>query len=401
MITFWIIAAGMIGVALAFLVPPLLGRGSSRQPPSSEQLNISIHRERLEQLQADLESGALTQERFESSRDELGRSLLEDLAGDRAESGARPARSHWTALVIGMALPLVSVPLYLWLGSSESLSPPVVADTQQQLSVEGMVSGLAERLRSQPNDAEGWLMLARSYQVLERYQESVAAYGRAHELIGDQPQLLVDYAEAAALATGQNQLAGRPTELLDKALALEPDNHKGLWLSGFAALQAGQQTKAISLWERLVGLMESQPEQAQMVREMIARTSAEPGSQADRESAPDAAIQVRVSIDPELGALIDGGETLFIFARAIEGPPMPLAIQRRQARDLPLEVTLDDSMSMMPAFKISGFSTVTVGARISRSGNATPQSGDLQGFATPVEVNREARVELTINERVP
>ena len=405
MTLFWIIAAVMVVVALVLVIPPLLGRHSLRPGSPDESIELANHRERLFELANALEGGEITQEEFNTARGEIGNRLVVELSAPGAREKFTAPAGRLPAFTVAGLVPLAAVALYLWLGSSASLSPQSLTAPGaggETPSVEEMVAGLAERLRDQPDDPQGWLMLARSYSVMERYPQARDAFAKAHELIGDQPRLLVDYAQAIALAQG-NRLTGKPTELLTSALALEPDNQKGLWLAGYAARQNGDDSRAVALWQRLRRQLPTGSEDIAMVDDMIAQTGVTPSTEVttDETAGPaTVSMEVQVTLDPTLASRVNGSETLFIFARAIDGPPMPLAIQRRSAGELPLVVTLDDTMHMLPAFKLSNFPTVSVGARISRTGNATASSGDLQGFVTPVEVADGAVVYLVIEQVV-
>ena len=406
MTLFWIIAAVMVLVALALVIPSLLGR----RPPPDVSPDLANHREQLLELTNALEGGEIDQETFNAAQGEIGNSLVVELSLPAPAATSRVPVGKLPAVAIAGLIPIASVALYLWLGSTESLTPRAVTAapaSQETASVEQMVAGLAERLRNQPDDPPGWLMLARSYSVMERYVEARDAYARAHELIGNQAGLLVDYAEAIAL-TENNQLIGKPAELLATALGLEPEHQKGLWLAGFAARQNGDDTRAVALWRQLAGQLAAGSDEMTMVQDMISQAGGDPAGgdpagepiSAETTTGALAAIEITVSLEPELASRVTGNETLFVFARAINGPPMPLAIQKRTASELPLVITLDDTMHMLPALKLSTFPTVTVGARISRSGNATPSRGDLQGLVSPVEVAVGASVNLVIKEVV-
>ena len=404
MTLFWIIASLMVVVALALVLPALLGRRAQDPLDPTESINLANHREQLLELTNALERGEISQAEFSAARGEIGNSLIVELSLPGATKVSRQPVDNTLAIVIAGLIPVASVALYLWLGSTVSLSPPdeIVRVDEQSPSVEAMVAGLAEKLRDQPDDPEGWLMLARSYSVMERYPEARDAYAEAHALIGDQAQLLVDYAEVIAL-TDDDRLTGKATELLTTALTLEPDNQKGLWLAGFAARQNGDDERAVNLWQKLALHLTAGSEELVMVEDMITQAGGTPSGEPTADVTPQpsaAAIEVTVSLAPHLASRVTGDETLFIFARALNGPPMPLAIQRHRASELPLVVTLDDTMHMLPAFKLSGFPTVSVGARISRTGNATPSSGDLQGLVSPVEVSDGQPVNLIIKEIV-
>jgi len=281
-----------------------------------------------------------------------------------------------------------------------------------------MVNKLAERMRSQPDDRKGWVMLARSYVVLKRYDEAVDAYRNILRLGGESPELLADYADALAMSAG-GRFTPETGELLTRALAAQPDNVKALWLAGHWKNQEGDYTAAIEYWQQAAAQLPADGEDAAVIALQIARAREQlglPPQAAAQQVAgaaaavapvetpaatPPAAIQVSVSLDPQLASQVKPDDTVFVFARATQGPRMPLAIVRKQVRDLPLKVSLDDSLAMSPAMVLSKFPEVSVGARISRSGNAIPQSGDLQGSKSPVAVGKDLSVAVTIDSRVP
>jgi cytochrome c-type biogenesis protein CcmH len=252
--------------------------------------------------------------------------------------------------------------------------------------------------------------------VLKRYDQAVDAYRNILRLGGNSPELLADYADALVMAAG-GRFTPESGELLQRALAAQPDNVKALWLAGHWKNQEGDTAAAIEYWQQAAALLPADGEDAAVIGQQIARareqlglppqqpiqTASASGMQtAEATPAPaGATIQVEVSIDPQLATQVEPDDTVFIFARAAQGPRMPLAIVRKQARDLPLSVTLDDSLAMSPAMVLSKFTEVSVGARISRSGNAMPQSGDLQGSQSPVNVGKDVSVAVKIDSRVP
>jgi cytochrome c-type biogenesis protein CcmH len=254
-----------------------------------------------------------------------------------------------------------------------------------------MVERLAKRMKDRPDDPVGFSMLGRSYLVLGRYDEAVAAYESALKLTPDEPALIVDYAEAVAMKNGRT-LEGEPTKLLLRALKLDPRNLKALSLSGAAAYNRGDFADAATLWDRVVAigpaddaLVQNARESAVQAREagkLPAATAAAPAAAA----ASGGAVSGMVSLAPALKAAAAPDDTVFIFARAAEGSRMPLALLRKQVKDLPLEFKLDDSLAMSPATRLSTAQRVIVGARISKSGQAMPQPGDLEGLTAPVAV---------------
>ena len=270
-----------------------------------------------------------------------------------------------------------------------------------------MVARLVERMKENPDDPEGWVMLGRSYLVMEQFTQAADAYAKAHALLGDEPNILADYAEALSMAAGAN-MAGRPFELIKEALTIDPNHTKALWLAGVAAYQGGERASALAVWRKLQGLL-PEGENARMVQETIARVEGEmrqpsvetSGGTAPVAAAGEAKIEVAVSLAAELQAQAAPDDTVFIFARALQGPPAPLAAVRLQVKDLPIMVTLDDSRAMMASRPLSSQSVVAVSARVSKSGNPIASSGDLEGSLSEVSVSSGERVSLTIDKVVP
>jgi cytochrome c-type biogenesis protein CcmH len=252
-------------------------------------------------------------------------------------------------------------------------------------------------------------MLGRSYRVLGRNTEAAQAYAKAERVVAADPRLLVDYAESLALAHDGN-LQGKPAELVARALELDPGHPLALMLSGAVAFQREDYAGAIRQWEKVQTLLAPGSEEARAVGDSIAKArelaaaqpAAKPAAKAPGgvASGSPARIAGTVSLAPALAATAAPTDTVFIFARAVGGPPAPLAVLRRQVKDLPVKFTLDDSMAMAPNLKLSGFAEVVVSARVSRSGNATPQSGDLQGLSKPVKVGATG-VSVVIDTAVP
>lgn len=243
-------------------------------------------------------------------------------------------------------------------------------------------------------------MLGRSYMVLNRYGEAADAFARLREVAGDSPDVLVSHATAMAMASN-GDMSGEPRRLVQEALAQQPDHAQALWLAATAAYQAGEHETALDYYRRAEPLLEGEP--LQQVRGMIEELTARGEEQAAAAgSIPDAgsSLEVNVSLSPSLGGRVEQQHTVFIFAKAVDGPPMPLAVVKRTVADLPLTVTLDDSQAMTQQLKLSGFERVTVGARISSSGQASAQPGDLEGESPPVSTNTNGTVAVTIDRVV-
>jgi cytochrome c-type biogenesis protein CcmH len=427
MTVFWSLAAVMILIALLFILPALFRTG---KPGISgidhDTLNVGVIRSQIAELETDLQTGRLSEDQYAAARRDLEQELLSDLAGSNGTGSSGKTRGgQWAAIILVVGIPLLAAGLYNKLGSQQIIPllaqmqanpPPAATADKGQMSVEEMVDKLAERMRSEPDDMKGWVMLARSYIVLKRYDAAVDAYRNILRLGGNSPELLADYADALAMAAG-GRFTPETGELLTRALAAEPDNIKALWLAGHWKNQEGDYAAAVEYWQQAAALLPADGEDVAVINQQITRAreklglpplaaaqpAVTPAAAPQETAAPAAAtaIQVSVSLDPQLAAQVEPDDTVFIFARAAQGPRMPLAIVRKQVRDLPVSVSLDDSLAMSPAMVLSKFTEVSVGARISRSGNAMPQSGDLQGSKSPVVVGKDSNVTITIDSRVP
>jgi cytochrome c-type biogenesis protein CcmH len=428
---FWLSAASMSLIALLFAILPLL-RNRTDTSVSRQLLNTALIKEQLNELQADLEAGKLEPDAYQAARHDLERELLNDTdtaTGTEAEPQAQRS-GRWAIGVFGPLIPALAVFLYLQLGAAplleRSTRPPVAQKPAQEPahSLQDMVQKLAARLEEDPDNAEGWVMLGRSYAALDRYQEAENAYAQARRIAGDHPQLLVDSADIMVMANG-GRFTSEAAELLERALHVQPENAKGLWLMGHYEYQDEDFQSAVDYWQRAAAQLPPDSEDTRAIRQQIeqaesrllaaggslapaaeTRTAPATDASAETRTAPAAdaaatAVEVSVRLDPALSAQAAAQDTVFIFARAAQGPRMPLAIVRKRVAELPVTVTLDDSLAMSPAMVLSNFDAVTIGARVSKSGNATPQSGDLQGSVTPVQVQAGASVEVVINEVMP
>ena len=305
MISFWIFAGLLIAVALCYVLPPLLQR-AEQTDDEREQANVSIYRDQLTELERDMRDGVLDKEQYEQGRLELQRRLLEDVApaqGRTATAESSPRSGRTTAMILGTAIPLVAVLLYFQIGTPNALTPgqqalssgqesdeaaaparPPGAPSQQE--IEKRVASLAARLKENPDDAKGWAMLARSYQNFKRYKEASDAYARAAELTGNDAELWANHAESLAMASG-SQLQGRPLESINKALQLDPENQKALWLAGNAAFQSRDFKQAVAYWERLQKLLPKESEGMQTISDAIAEARAQiSGAGGGKENSP-------------------------------------------------------------------------------------------------------------------
>ena len=400
MTLFWIIAGLLLAGALLFVVPPLVGTRRRRALAASRrEANISIYRDQMQELEIDLAAGTLSADQYQQARRELESRVLEDTAVGGLPDHAVSQGSKWLPLVVGVGVPVLAVSLYLALGNLRGLDPQQALPAQaaggqstHEVTAEqiaGLVDSLAAKLKQEPDNPQGWVMLARSYSVLQRFPEAVQAYEKAVALVPDDGQLLADYADALAMVQN-GDLSGRPAQMIEKSLDADPNNIKGLALAGTVAFEQGNYAAAVSHWQKAASLLPPESDFARSIQNSIAEAQQKGGlapsvAAAAREAATPAradaagaSIAGTVTLSPELSAKVAPGDTVFVFARAAAGPRMPLVIVRKQVKDLPIHFSLDDSMAMAPNMKLSSFPRVVVGARISKSGNAIAQSGDLE-----------------------
>ncbi len=444
MIAFASIAALMVAAALGWVLVPLLRR-HGHLGIDRETSNLVLLREQRQELDSDLARGTLTPERYTQAIAELERNVLEETTPADAPAAAGSAiSSTWTAVALAAGIPILSVVLYLALGSRDAFVP-VVANAPASAAehditpaeIEAMAAQLTAKLQQEPNNAEGWVMLARTYYALKRYPDAARAFERAVTLVPDNAALLSDYADALGSAQG-GSLTGKPMELINRALKADPNYWKALALAGTAAFDAKDYRKAVEYWERTKATVPPQSEIAKSIDSSIAEArelggitalsalpsavppapgrpapaapmaSAAPatakGVAGSAPASPAAtgskAVAGTVQLAPALSAQADPGDTVFIFARAAEGPRMPLAILRKQVKDLPYAFTLDDTMAMAPNMALSNFPMVVVDARISKSGTAAPQSGDLEGTSAAVKPGSTG-VSVVIANKLP
>ena len=426
MLLFWSLALLLLAMTLALLLPPLLRRHRPAAAPDSDAAAIAVYRDQKQALDSDFANGSLTAAERDAAVLELSRRLGEEVdAPKKTGPQHRPMPRAWpVAIALFALIPLAAVMLYVRLGNPDATALATAGNGRAgheltDAQIVAMVEQLAQRMKSRPDDPQGWILLARSYAAMGRFPESVDAYSHAAALVPDDAALLADYADALAMAQGKN-LAGKPTELVTRALTIDPKNPKALALAATAALDAGDPDRAIGYWRQLKAQLADGSEDARQIDSFIAQIEAERGDRkgidaggkltASERTAPvastaakgasGATIAGRVVIAPALASKVALSDTVFIFARAIDGPRMPLAVLRVPARELPKDFTLDDRMGMAPGAKLSTAQAVVVEARVSKSGNALPQSGDLSGKSATVKPGATG-VKVVIDQIVP
>jgi len=282
-ILFWVICALLIVVALTFVLPPALQRSQEKNVKSEDerrQANIAVYRDQLSELEADLHNGIVGEDQYAQDRDEIERRLLEDTATvSSKKTGPAAMNARNTAYLLGFAIPSIAIIFYLQIGNPNLIenpaavgSPPAATASapmeRSQEQIEANVAKLAKRLESNPNDAEGWMMLARSYSSMEKFSEAAGAYAKATELTPKNADLWAEYAFATAMASGRS-LEGKPTELINHALQVDPENAKALQLAGSAAFEAKDYKKAIDYWQRVLKKVPPESEVGKAITERI------------------------------------------------------------------------------------------------------------------------------------
>ncbi len=416
MIAFWISAALLLVLALALVLPALLKSKTStdKAADGAAQANLSVLRDQLKQLDIEFAASSINAEQMALAKSEIERRALEEESAP--ESLVAPAKSKRTAWALGLAIPLVALGIYGFLGNIQALDPAnSLAKAEQEPTpeqIEAMVSAFADRLEAvptnQPADPKAWEMLARSYAAMQKFPEANKAFKRAVELNPGNAQMLADHADVLAMLQGQS-MVGEPTKLFERALALDPNNLKALALAGSAAFEKKDFVKAVQFWEKAQGIAPPGSDFAKGLASSVDEARAASGApqvatkSASTPALEAASIQGVVSLSPALTSKVAPGDTVFIFARAApspNSPRMPLAILKRKASELPITFTLDDSTAMADELKLSKFELVIVGARVSKSGNAMPQSGDLVGQSAPVNAGG-SKLSLTIDSVQP
>jgi len=436
MLLFWSIATLLVALTLGMLLWPLLRGHHVAIAPDDDTAAIAVYRDQKRALDAECAAGAITPSERDATLAELARRVSEDVAATvrapspaSAEGTAAPAskRAWVLALALMLLVPAAAFTLYQRLGNPVAAVAATAADgaghEMSERQIAAMVESLAQRLKQRPDDADGWVLLAHSYQALERFAEAADAYAHADALMPNNASLLADYADTLAMAQGR-RLEGAPAALIQRALAIDPKHKKALALAATVALETRDLDTSIAYWRRLAAELPAGSDEASQVADVIAEVDAAKrdgkgssiapskrgAANAPPALAPSAprggtgtagsAIAGRVDLNAALASKVALNDTVFIFARAAEGQRIPLAVLRIPAKELPRDFSLDDSMSMAPGVKLSAAPSVIVEARISKSGNALPQPGDLFGRSAPLKPGATG-VRITIDQVVP
>lgn len=443
MTSFWVVAGIFIVGALLFVLPTLLSKRNREIGGERDSTNVSVYRDQLAELDNDLRSDILTREQYEQSKRELQQRMLQDVPQEETTATAIMGGNHKNVATVALTVlvvPLLAVSLYLWLGNTKALLPQPAAEQMPMAgmgeeegghaNISSVLENLTARLREQPDDVEGWLMLGRTYAIMRRFTDAKSAYERVMALSPDNAEYITDYADIVAMVN-DGSLIGKPEELINKALRLDPGNPKALALAGTVEFEKKRYKQAAGYWEKLLALVPPGTQLEQSIRDSIAEANSlaagkgsiaagrmqeqsPPGSQttppgqnqpasaaaAGTGGASSGTLSGKVTLGPAMAGKASPNDSLYIFARAKVGPRAPLATLRLQVKDLPANFTLNDSMARS-GVQLSTFGDeVVVGARISKSGSPMPQPGDLQGLSQPVRVGASG-ISVVIDQTLP
>ncbi len=429
--TFWIIVALMLGLGVAVLVAVFLRKRPDITSSQREQ-NLLLAKEKLADLDQEKAAGNIDEETYAQAKEELEAGLLEDTEVEEAVATVQPASARFAAIAVALLVPVLSVGIYMKTGSPQYVEMSGIPNPGAQNphamnaggntpTMEELLQGLEERVQNAPDDTEGWFMLGRVYQSMNRFPEAVKAYEQLRKLTDNHPQALIALADTLAMVQG-GKISGRPYELVRQALDKEPDDPTALWLAGKGAVEAADYQNAIYYWRRAEAALADNADFVRELRNMIAQVkqaaaqagaelddpgsavagaAAQPAAMAQPAVAAGAAIELSVSLAPGLQDKVNPGDRLFIFAKQVQGPPMPVAAVRITAGDLPAKLVMNDGNMLQQGTKLADYQQLVVAARIAKGSQPSAASGDLQSAEVTVSVADGKMVELVIDQIVP
>ncbi len=414
MIVFFISSAVLVALVLLLLLP-VFYRNADTAEPNRTDINVGIAKSQARELKQRLERGEISEEDYADEKARLETGLARDIESE--EKQATSAKGQWLLWPVAISIPVAAGALYLALGTPEAFDPnsrvaPPVAQPQQQQQVPDMqaiISRIEQRLEEQPNDAVGWFMLGRAHLSLGDYTQAEGALRRSLELDASNVDVRIRLADAIALTQGR-RLDGEPTEILKGVLEDQPNHPQALWLYGTALSQNDEPAEAIVVWQRLLPQLRADPQAVAEIEKLIADANSQlPAAervviteQETDTNAAGAGLSVQVDVQEGLADDLSPDTPIFIYAKAANGPPMPLAVVRLSLSELPVTVELTDQQAMIESMTLSSFDEVVVGARISKTGNPIAQSGDLFSESDVVRTKElTSTMILTISGVVP
>ena len=408
MILFWSIASSFLLISIIVIIRTLFRNNDAKYS------NKATHDQKLREIYIDIENKLISESEAKDAIIELKKLIQKDSENiDFTNSKLRNLKirsKKIISILIFILVPVFVLTIYSYIGSSNSIKLLATNTSSQELSndnlvsVEEMLKGVERRLIDDPDNANDWLMLANSYVVLKRYTDAIRAYENLYRLNGDDPSLLFRYADVLAMANS-GIFKGKPTELVKKGLQLDPENTMGLWLAGLAEYEEGRINKAIDYWQRVLPKLEKGSDEEKNIKKYIEFAAKEnnislDNSVVEKTNLSEYSIKLNIELSSDFSA-VDINNTVFIYAKPVNSNiKMPIVVLRKKVSDLPLELSLDDSMSMLPNNKLSGYESVIVLARISKTGNAKSEKGDLIGVSNPISTSSKETIKIIINSIV-
>ena len=409
---FAVLALGMVLCVAVVLIWVLLKQQTVKTHASQAKANAKVYRTQIQDLDREHESGHISQAEWQQSRDELSLRLLEDTSASDDPAAKKEMPAMWTAVVLALALPLSAMGLYMWVGEPEALNPMATTkaidpsiDKADPNELAKMAEGLAQKLEAKPDNLQGWVMLGRTYRSLENYDLAIKAYDRALVLSADD-DLRLERVEVMAMQR-QGNFEGEPWQVIRDILQKDPQNFGALLMAGSASYSNGKLEDALKYWQQArAPLTPDNPDLAGLdnaiatVQQKLGLPVSKPEASKPKAAVSGLNLTGQVTLSPALKSKVSPTDVVFVYATPANGERMPLAVFKSTVAQLPLSFTLDDSTSMTPERKLSAAGEVLVKVRVSKSGNAIPQSGDLAGSLGPVKVGTQG-LKLEIKDLVP
>ena len=411
MTLFLLSASSLLLISIIAIIRTLLNKNNEKI--NSNQNSIDIYNQKLKEINFDIENHLITKSEANNAIEELEYSLIKDNKNtdilDSKLYFSNLESKKTISIILLLVIPVFVISVYSFIGTPNSIEKLVLvsdlkntkSDSEKLVSVEQMLKRVERRLLDDPNNSDDWLMLANSYVVLKRYPEAIRALENLYRLKGDDPSLLFRYADVLAMANS-GIFAGKPSELIKKALQLDPQNTMGLWLAGLVAYEEGEVKKAINYWENVLPKLEIGSEEEKNIRKYIEfakennNISIQNNGSITQEKI-EYSLKLSIELSPNF-TNINKNKAVFIYAKPINSPNnMPIIVLRKTVADLPLLVEMNDSMSMLPSNKLSDYKSVQVLARISNSGNAKSEKGDLIGIVESMSTTSKNITKLIIN----
>ena len=411
MTLFLLSASSLLLISIIVIIRTLMNKNNEKI--NSNQNSMDIYNQKLNEINFDIENHLITKNEANNAIEELEYSLIKDNKNtdilDSKLYFSNLESKKTISIILLLVIPVFVISVYSFIGAPNSIEKLVLvsdlkntkSDSEKLVSVEQMLKRVERRLLDDPNNSDDWLMLANSYVVLKRYPEAIRALENLYRLKGDDPSLLFRYADVLAMANS-GIFAGKPSELIKKALQLDPQNTMGLWLAGLVAYEEGEVKKAINYWENVLPKLEIGSEEEKNIRKYIqfAKENNNISIQNDNSITQEEieySLKLSIELSPNF-TNINKNKVVFIYAKPINSPNnMPIIVLRKTVADLPLLVEMNDSMSMLPSNKLSDYKSVQVLARISKSGNAKSEKGDLIGIVESTSTTSKNITKLIIN----